>query len=290
MPNFDRFMKRWAVTGTTSAPTANQADSGFGFLGQTPPSVELFNAIFQALDDKDNWLYTRISEILLAAGITPTDATQNQLLNALRTLFAPGFMSVTASQSIIVPAGVTRMHVRLWGGGGGGGGSYSSSGAGTGGGGGGFTEGIFPVTPNASIFVTIGLGGIGAPAAAIYTAQNGGTTSFGSFCSATGGAAGVGGAGLIAFGSVPGGMGFGGTLNLQGGSGGFGQTYLGNASGGGIGGPSPFGGAPSPLSIAGDGNYGVFPGGGATGAGSAGSVSETHSGGNGANGLAIIEW
>src|SRR5690349_4973054 len=215
MPNFDRFGKRWAVSGTTSAPTSNQADSGFSCLGQTPPSVELFNALFQILDDKDNWLYSRISEILLAAGSTPNDATQNQLLNALRTLFAPGMMAITSSQGIVVPAGVTRMRVRLWGAGGGGGGAYGAFGAGSGGGGGGYTEGIFQVTPNASIYVTIGTGGQGAPASAIYTAQPGGTTSFGSYCSATGGAAGIGGNGAIGSGSVQGGMGFGGALNLQ---------------------------------------------------------------------------
>lgn len=290
MPNFDRFNKRWAISGTTSNPTANQADSGFSFLGQTPPSVELFNAMFQMLDDKDNWLYLRITEILLAAGITPTDATQNQLLNALRTLFAPGFISVTASQSIIIPAGVTRMHVRLWGGGGGGGGCYSAYGAGGGGGGGGYTEGIFPVTPNASVFVTIGLGGQAAPSTAIYTAQNGGTTSFGSFCSATGGIAGAGGAGIIASTAAPGGMGFGGTLNLQGVTGGFGQVYGGGVTGGGVGGASPFGGPLSHISIGADGNPGNFPGGGACGGGSSGGLQDLRNGGQGSNGLAILEW
>lgn len=291
MPSFNRFNKRWAATGVIAAPTDNQSDSGFSFLQNNPPTVELFNAIFQQLDDKDNWLYQRLAEVLGAAGMTPTDATQNQLLSALRTLFAPGMLSITSSQSIIVPAGVTRMHVRLWGGGGGGGGAYSDGGAGSGGAGGGFTEGIFPVTPNASIFVTIGLGGAGAPSSAIYTAQAGGTTSFGSLCSSTGGSGGLGGAGVSASGPVTGGMGFGGTLNLQGWPGGFGQLYSGSFMGGGVGGSSPFGGSLSPLSIASDGNVGVFPGGGGCGGGSTGAnPAGLWAGGRGADGLALIEW
>lgn len=293
MPNFDRFGKRWAVTGTVTAPTANQADTGFSFLGQTPPSVELFNFIFQALDDKDNWLYLRLSEVLLAAGITPNDATQNQLLTALRTLFAPGMISVTTSQSIIVPAGVTRMKVRLWGGGGGGGGAFGPLSGGGGGGGGGYTEGIFPVTPNSSIAVVIGTGGLGAPASAIYTAQSGGTTSFGSFCSATGGGPGDGGNGAIALATGNGGSGFGGNINLTGVKGGNGQIYGNstsnvNAVGGGVGGGSPFGGGLSHLSIGASGNNGIFPGGGAGGAGS--NNNTILGGGTGANGFAIIEW
>ena len=293
MPNFDRFNKRWSATGVTAAPTDLQSDAGFAYLQNNPPTAELFNALFQRLDDKDNWLYSRVSEVLLAAGITPTDATQNQLLTALRTLFAAGLISITATQSIVVPAGVTRMHVCAWGGGGGGGGAFGQNSAGTGGAGGGYTEGIFPVTPNASILVTVGKGGLGAPASNIYTAQAGGTTSFGSFCSATGGAAGLGGNLGYASGAVTGGTGFGGNINLQGTQGGFGQVYAGGSTdyypmGGGIGGGSPFGGGLSHLSIGAAGNAGIFPGGGGCGAGSNGAT--VYGGGNGADGFVIVEW
>lgn len=293
MPNFDRFLKRWASTGVVTNPGASQADTGFSFLADKPPTIELFNALFQILDDKDNWLYLRISEVLLAAGIQPSDATQNQLLTAMRTIFAPGMMAIQTSQAIIVPAGVTRMKVRLWGGGGGGGGSIGGNSAGGGGGGGGFSEGIFPVSPNASIFVTVGAGGAGAPGAAIYTAQAGGTTSFGSFSSATGGTPGGGAAGGAIGTAGTGGSGVGGIINLDGVPGGFGQTYAGTNAGysnigGGIGGSSPFGGGLSTLSIGAGGNPGIFPGGGGTGAGS--SNGGLFSGGSGAPGFAILEW
>lgn len=289
---FSRFKKRWSATGVVASPTDAQSDVGFGYLGANPPTVELFNAIFQGLDEKDNWLYTRIEEVLLAAGVTPAEATSNQLLTALRGLFAPGMWIglAGAPQSFIVPAGVTRVKARLWGGGGGGGGASGAGGAGTGGAGGGYCEGVFSVTPGASIFVTVGSGGLGGPPSNGLGAQFGGTTSLGSLASASGGAGGLGSVGLgIVTGVVPPGGGAGGYLNLSGQLGGFGQIYVGGGTGGGIGGASPFGGGNSHLSIGGTGNNGIFPGGGACGGATSSSVANS-SGGRGADGLCILEW
>lgn len=288
MAGFSRFNKRWAATGVVANPTENQADQGFAFLGESAPSVELFNALHRDLDEKDNWLYARVAEVLTAAGVTPSEATQNQLLTAMRVLFAPGIAIFTASGTFTVPAGVTRIKGRVWGAGGGGGSAAGADAAGTGGGGGGYSEGVFPVTPMGSLFITVGVGGNGQFVNGA-SAQPGGSTSIGTLCSASGGAAGVGSTSGIPGIGIPGGTGVGGSLNLQGQFGGYGQLYRGTATGGGIGGGSPLGGGLSHLSIGATGNAGTFPGGGACGAGTTGAGS-SNSGGRGANGLAIIEW
>ena len=87
MPGFfSRFTRRWSATGIVAEPTDLQADAGFSFLGANPPTVELFNALFQLLDDKDSWLYARVSEVLVAGGITPSQATPNQMVAAIQSL------------------------------------------------------------------------------------------------------------------------------------------------------------------------------------------------------------
>lgn len=292
MPFFTRFTKRWAATGVVAEPTDNQSDTGFSYLGNQPPTVEQFNALFQNLDDKDNWLYARLLELLAAGGVTPSAGNAAQLLPAARNVFARGYIAFTSSQSWIVPSNVTKVLVTLWGGGGGGGGSYGPFSAGSGGSAGGYSKGIFSVTPGATIFVTVGNGGIGAPSGFIYNAQAGSSSSFGTLCSATGGGPGVGGNGAVAASSSASGIGSGGQLNLPGGGGGFGQGYANGAMGGGIGGPAPFGGSPGYLSIGGPGAGGLFPGGGGTGGGmwpNAGGADSFY-GGAGSPGLVIVEY
>jgi hypothetical protein len=94
--------------------------------------------------------------------------------------------------TFIVPAGVTKISVEMWGGGGGGGGSYTNAGGcqayGGGGGGGSYSRGIFTVTPGTSYAATIGNGGAGGLAnAGSGTGGDGGTTSLGALLSASGG-------------------------------------------------------------------------------------------------------
>jgi hypothetical protein len=88
-----------------------------------------------------------------------------------------------ATGSWTAPTGVTRVRATVVGGGGGG----STSTCGTYGGNGGVAIGIYTVTPGTSYSITIGAGG----AATGNTSAAGGTTSFASFCSATGGAGGT---------------------------------------------------------------------------------------------------
>jgi hypothetical protein len=190
-----------------------------------------------------------------------------------------------SSGTFTVPGGVTKLYVRCWGAGGGGGGVLNNAST-SGGGGAGYVEGYIAVSPGATIFYVVGQpapGGTGATDGAA-----GGTTSFGSYLAASGGAGGPHSSGGVNTANAAGGTGAGGSFNVTGGysSGGIGGG--GSSYGGGSG-----GGAYS-VSISPSGQSqttsspGNFPGGGGTGAGSnaAGSVT----GGTGAAGLIIVQY
>ena len=84
MPSwFDRFGQEWATTGLTDDPTYAQADAGWAFIGQAPPTVEQFNSMFQWSDDKDNWLYGQIGNVITSAGMVPDPNDLTQLLRAI---------------------------------------------------------------------------------------------------------------------------------------------------------------------------------------------------------------
>ncbi|WP_145185823.1 phage tail protein [Pseudomonas sp. URMO17WK12:I11] len=146
--------------------------------------------------------------------------------NGIYAVVAGGATSLTSSQFPIrgrvlfskagiyqwqVPANVTRVLVELRGGGGSGAFGAAETGAG-GGGGGGICSRLCAVVPGDSINVTVGAGGR-AVDAVNSAGRAGATSSFGTFCSATGGAAGllINGAG--------GGVGVGGDFNASMGSG-----------------------------------------------------------------------
>ena len=206
------------------------------------------------------------------------------------------------SGTFTVPSGVTAVRARMWG-----------AGGQIGGGGGGFAIKIITgLTPGDTVPVTVG----GAPAG--FGA--GGTSSFGAFVSATGGAG--GGAGV-----QPGGVGVGGDFNAMGGSGNASSgvgTFAGGAAGvfgdGGTGwSPGNAGGAfvnngtggMSGRGTSGSGEYGdpgivtaldfigTGGGGGAAGANGGGGGSGGFPGGGAisssgnnraGNGLVIVEW
>jgi len=117
---------------------------------------------------------------------------------------ATGYRSVrslTSSGTFTVPAGVTRLHVRAWGGGGAGGTIDSDVNAprpAGGGGAGAYAEDILEVTPNASLTITVG--GAGTVTTAC-TGNSGGnsTVALGSQVLVS---AGGGGAGEHAFGAT----------------------------------------------------------------------------------------
>jgi hypothetical protein len=122
----------------------------------------------------------------------------------------PSFQAFGSSGTFVVPTNVTKIMVELWGGGGGGGSGYSYY-TGGGGGAGGYGWAVFNVTPGASYTVTTPADADGG--------VHGGTTSFGSLMSATGGSPGAnatsGGDGL----GGAGGIATGGAVNFTSGSG-----------------------------------------------------------------------
>jgi hypothetical protein len=178
-----------------------------------------------------------------------------------------------------VPAGVTGVKVRIWGGGGAGGAGFT--GPGGGGAGGGYSEGFYAVTPGEVIDVTVGNGGAGSGA-------GGGNSSFGALASATGGVAGSDGAPSgSGLGGAAGGQGSGTGFSVSGSPGGaaFGSApnWMSGAGGGAFGGSGAVASVSSTVgSIA--GVNGVSPG-----AGGSGGI-ESGLGGNGGPGLVVVEW
>jgi hypothetical protein len=175
-----------------------------------------------------------------------------------------------------VPAGVSVLKLRLWGGGGAGGSGFE--GAGGGGAGGGYSEGFYSVSPGQSFVVSVGNGG---------AASNGGSSSFGSLAMATGGQAGASGGSGAGGAGGSGGTGSGSGLCITGSAGGAafgaGGAWLSGAGGGAFGsaGAVPATGAAT-GSIAGVNAT-------APGAGGSGGIGIA-SGGDGGPGLVLVEW
>ncbi len=200
----------------------------------------------------------------------------------------------------VVPEGVTKVWVTVIGGGGGGGGVASgavaaSSGGGGGGGGGGGARRLVDLTALEEVSVTVGAPGAGGKSSNGWDGLNGGASSFGEFCSATGGLGGIGsGSGLTtpsAFSGAGGGIGSGGDLNVRGCGGGDGTVMQYSATslcvGGNGGGAAFFGGGVDGGSV-GQPQNGSSPGEGGPAAAAAGGT--VFSGGDGAPGIVIIQW
>lgn len=164
------------------------------------------------------------------------------------------------------------VHV-IGGGGGGGNGSPSARSAGGGGGGGGYAMGVFSSTQIGSgITVTVGAGGEGS--------SNGGSSSFGSLLSASGGQGASGMTGGLPGGGSGGLLAIAGSAGQNGGAGPTTHTY-----GGGLGGSSFLGGGGRGGTTGDGSNAGA--GTGAGGGGGAGTSFAT-SGGLGGSGAVII--
>lgn len=196
--------------------------------------------------------------------------------------------STAGSFNWTAPAGVTRIHVQVWGGGGGGGGATGCTGYGNGGGGGGYAESILSVTPGISYPVRVGSGGATVANAAAFS---GASSSFGPTASPT----------LATTVSATGGQG--GLRDCEAesntalGGTGFGQIAM--SGGSGVSGRFPSRGGDSPLggiggvagqnlaNSTGNGEAGKAPGGGG---GCGGSTGVYGLGGNGASGRVVIRY
>ena len=168
-----------------------------------------------------------------SSGITFTDSSTQTTKFDVAT-DAGGLINITQYGSAgtftwFKPAGCTKVLVKIVGGGGGAAGYCESGGAG------GYTEKVVDVSAVSSVAVTVGGGG--ASVAYYAAGANGGTSSFGAYCSATGG---YGANRNSSHSGGHGGIGSSGSINLYGGNG----TGHSNSSGnfpGGQGGGTPFG-------------------------------------------------
>jgi hypothetical protein len=206
----------------------------------------------------------------------------NWKLPQLRPGFGSGARTFTTSDVFVVPAGVSQVEVEVWGGGAG---SYASVAGGPSGGaaaGGYARKRVTGLVPGQSVSVTIGAGG----QAGVVGGANpgaGGSSSFGSFVSATGGSLNyLANASAPQHGGTPAGTGVGGDVNLTGSAG---QGGLHNQ--GGMGGAAPMGGAQNSGTT---GGPGIFPGGGAAGAGTGADSQTPYNGAAGAAGFVVVRW
>jgi hypothetical protein len=210
------------------------------------------------------------------------DGTQWQLMSISPGSTPSRNIQAFASGTTIwtCPAGVYWVKSRVWGAGGSGGSGNGSNAAGGGGGSGGYSEGWFAVVPGTNYTVVVGAGGAVVSTAAA-TGNTGGSSSFGSFNSATGGNGGIGSNAAGGNGGT-GGSATGGQYNVSGNSGGnayqVGTPYVGGAGGASYAGTGGFSGAVfgAPAQSAGAGGSGAS--GGSAGLGAA------------ANGLVLIEY
>ena len=206
----------------------------------------------------------------------------NWKLPQLRPGFGSGTRSFTTSDVFIVPAGVSQVEVEIWGGGAG---SYASVSGGPSGGasaGGYARKRVTGLVPGQSVTVTVGAGGQAGQVGGTNPG-GGGTSSFGSYVSATGGSLNyLANASAPQHGGTPAGTGVGGDVNLTGSAG---QGGLHNQ--GGMGGAAPMGGAQNSGTT---GGPGVFPGGGAAGAGTGADSLTPYNGAAGAAGLVVVRW
>ena len=243
----------------------------------------------------------------------------DQTYSALPTIL-PGLggQVFTSSGTFTVPAGVTQVKVTVAGGGGSGGNARSTStptprgtnvgsAYGGGGGGGGVTiKYVTGLTPGGTVSVTVG--------------GSSGTSSFGAFCSATGGGTAAAGVGNSSTAGGAGGTGSGGDINITGGVGRSANSIVGTTTGSGGGGCTgggqgvswfvdfgacysgiylPYGGPQGLLGgtgaiplqpITGNGNSASGFGNGGSGAVNINTPATTFTGGAGTAGIVIVEF
>lgn len=227
----------------------------------------------------------------------PVGATVTLLsdgVSAWRLTAASGlaaFAAATVSGNVVVPWWSRTADVTVVGGGGAGGYNGSGYASGGGGAGGAAIKLLTGLAPGMTIACTIGAGGT-VSGSTPMTGGSGGTSSFGSYCSATGGAGG-GQATTDANPGGGGGVGIGGDINLQGGMGTdgfqFGASSIAGSVGG-SGGQSLLGGG-----LRGGTGFAAPPTGAGYGSGGAGGGANTTqtggaAGSNGRSGIILIRW
>lgn len=83
---FDRFGVEWASAGPQDDFTLPQIATGWDVIGAGPPTVEQFNSLQAQDDQKDNWLFGQIREVILDASLVPSADALTTLRDAIRFL------------------------------------------------------------------------------------------------------------------------------------------------------------------------------------------------------------
>ena len=153
-----------------------------------------------------------------AGKVLKTDGSSLSFDDADAGLQSMNVYSTAGSHTWTKPTGIKKIKVFVTGAGGGGMSGPNNDNPGSSGGGGGTAIKIIDVTSISSVAVTVGAGGNGVTTSSgVRYGNGGGTSSFGSHCSATGGGAGYAG-NDDRYGGI-GGVGSGGDINLHGDSG-----------------------------------------------------------------------
>jgi hypothetical protein len=238
--------------------------------------------------------WTGLYQITVANGQTTITAANIAVLPAapfltwklpqLRPGFGSGVQSFLTSGTFFVPAGVTQVEVEVWGAGSGSFASVPGLPSGGGAAGGYARKLIAGLVPGQAVPVSVGVGGVGGSATG-SAAGSGGTSSFGTFVSATGGSVNyLNNAAQPQNGNTPAGVGVGGDVNFNGSAG---QAGIPASFQGGMGGAAPMGGSQNSGTY---GNNGAFPGGGAAGAGTGAAGTTGYAGAAGAGGVVVVRW
>ena len=234
---------------------------------------------------------TQLTGTVATSNLGTGTASSSTFLRGDQTYAAAGgglqsIQTFTSSGTYTRPAGITKIKVYITGGGGGGAGcssSYAPAAGGGGGGGGTAIELIDASGTFADVTVTIGTGGAGTTDS---QSGDGTTSSFGAYCSATGGSGNKPANNITNPSFGGGGLGAGGTINLDGDSGQGGNAEASSPKTGGKGGASFWGGGGQGQT--GNGGSGGYYGGGGGGTCS-NQPSTTRGGGAGGTGLCIVE-
>lgn len=252
---------RWGRLAATSA----NITIGNGYAGYWQGDMAVVMAYTRQLSQEElsqnYYYYAARFGVTPKQGVTYTDnrtATSTTNFNRGSLITVATF---TSTGTFVVPSNCTKVFIQCQGGGGGSAGYCESGGAG------GYAEGIYPVVPGTSYAVTIGGGGGGVGYYAAAT--NGGTSSFGSLISASGG---YGANRNHSHSGGHGGIGSGGQVNIYQGSG-TSHANAGSHSQDGLGGGSYFGGAGSKTRGNNSDNY--SPGYGTGGSGGIGEIGST---------------
>ncbi len=229
----------------------------------------------------DNTTKLATTAYVAANAMTSAAVAAYVAANAAPAFSTPSSHFTHGTYTFTIPA--PQVEVELWGAGSG---SWASVSGIPGGGGsaGGYTrKRISGLTVGSTVTITVGQGGTAGISGVYPTA--GGATSFGSYCSASGGIVNPSNTLSNPASGNLGGSGSGGDINITGSDGaqGGGSTGV-----GGMGGAAPLGGGA--VNSGSTGRAGYSPGGGASGAGTGAGGTTAYNGAAGADGGCIVRW